>query len=318
MGLIAAPEFCFITNQQTKDIPSDIDRIDYSVSYFGKVIKFVFNPRQKNSSFVNDNLYILRGLILNNKIDFSKIEKSLNNDLLEQIILEAIVPKSPKSKLENLLLFLYENQEFEGSIIKLEKYPSWEIVLFINYMKSQHEFHFYLKTLKDYGFVDFMDTTTKDGPSAINIRMTFSGLEYVIELQEGGQNSKKCFVAMSFSYTEKITAIRKTLKTTIKKQGYEPILIDEMHYDSGQTINDAMLNFIKQSKFLVADFTEHKHGVYFEAGYALGLKKPVIYTCHSEYFKLTHFDTNHYPHIVYENLTDLEVKLENKIAAWID
>jgi nucleoside 2-deoxyribosyltransferase len=187
-----------------------------------------------------------------------------------------------------------------------------------NYIKNRFEFQFYLKTLKDYGFIDFTDASSKDGPNAYNIKITFKGLEYIIDLQENGQNSKKCFIAMSFSNTEEISNIRKTLKSAIRKQGYEPILIDEMHYDSEHTINDAMLNFIKQSRFIVADFTEHKHGVYFEAGYALGLKRPVIYTCSGEYFKNTHFDTNHYPHIVYENLTDLEGKLINKIAAWID
>jgi len=79
-----------------------------------------------------------------------------------------------------------------------------------------------------------------------------------------------------------------------------------------------MIRFIKKCKFLIADFTEQKHGVYFEAGFALGLKRPVIYTCSEEDFKDTHFDTNHYPHIVYKNLDDLEIRLKNKIQAWID
>ena len=34
-------------------------------------------------------------------------------------------------------------------------------------------------------------------------------------------------------------------------------------------------------------------------------------------FKQTHFDTNHYPHIVYETYEDLEEKLIDKINAWI-
>lgn len=40
------------------------------------------------------------------------------------------------------------------------------------------------------------------------------------------------------------------------------------------TINDAIVREIKKCKFLVADFTQHKHGVYFESG--LGLQRPVI------------------------------------------
>jgi len=48
------------------------------------------------------------------------------------------------------------------------------------------------------------------------------------------------------------------------------------------------------------------------------IKKPVIYTCKKEDFDNSHFDTNHYPHIVYENLEELKEKLKFKISAWID
>ena len=83
------------------------------------------------------------------------------------------------------------------------------------------------------------------------------------------------------------------------------------------TINDALIAEIRKCKFLVADFTQHKHGVYFEAGFALGLKRPVIYLCHQDDFEQTHFDTNHYPHIRYQKLDELAQKLRDKIEAWI-
>jgi len=127
--------------------------------------------------------------------------------------------------------------------------------------------------------------------------------------------SNKCFVAMSFD--NKLTDTRETIKTAINDVGFEPILIDEIHIDSEVTINDTLIAEIKKSKFLVADFTQHKHGVYFEAGFALGLKRPVIYLCQFEDFPNTHFDTNHYPHIIYKNLDELKEKLQTKIEAWI-
>ena len=34
---------------------------------------------------------------------------------------------------------------------------------------------------------------------------------------------------------------------------------------------------------VVADFTGHRGGVYFEAGFARGLGIPVVWTCHKEY-----------------------------------
>jgi nucleoside 2-deoxyribosyltransferase len=69
--------------------------------------------------------------------------------------------------------------------------------------------------------------------------------------------------------------------------------------------------------FCISDFTEQKDGVYFEAGYALGRGLKVIYTCEEGDFKNSHFDTNHFPHIIYKNEVELEEKLINKIEAWI-
>jgi nucleoside 2-deoxyribosyltransferase len=87
--------------------------------------------------------------------------------------------------------------------------------------------------------------------------------------------------------------------------------------DSSQTINDAIISAIKSCKFCIADFSQQKDGVYFESGFAIGLGKPVIYTCDSDWFNKSHFDTNHFPHIIYESKPDLAAKLDNKIKAWI-
>ena len=39
--------------------------------------------------------------------------------------------------------------------------------------------------------------------------------------------------------------------------------------------------------------SDENQGAYWEAGYAEGLDKPVIYTCSKEKFKGIHFDTSH-------------------------
>ena len=67
-----------------------------------------------------------------------------------------------------------------------------------------------------------------------------------------------------------------------------------------------------------ADFTQPKNGVYFEAGYALDRGLPVIYLCREDDFGETHFDTNHFPHIVYSDLMELQTKLMDRIQAWLD
>jgi len=292
-----------------------MDVVEYFIEYFGKKALFVFDYDHKNSQKVEKNKYILKGLLANNKFQFPE-KWPINNEYLERIIDNAQVPLNPKNKLDNLLLFLSENQEFEGGIIDLSKHGEIEFIVTRLYFKNYDEYWFYLSTLKDSGYINYIDTTSADGFDAMNIQITYHGLEYLIELQESGENSNYCFIAMSFS--EAMNDLRDSIKTIVKSIGYEPLIIDEVHYGSDVTINDAIITNIKKSKFMIADFTEQKHGVYFEAGFALGLRKPVIYTCLEVDFKQSHFDTNHYPHIVYKDYEELQTKLINKIQAWID
>ena len=52
---------------------------------------------------------------------------------------------------------------------------------------------------------------------------------------------------------------------------------------------------IRDAKFIIADLTHDNNGAYWEAGYAEGLGKPVIYICEQSKFEEdeTHFDVNH-------------------------
>ena len=54
---------------------------------------------------------------------------------------------------------------------------------------------------------------------------------------------------------------------------------------------------IRDAKFVIADLTHDNNGAYWEAGYAEGLGKPVVYICEKTKFEDknngTHFDVNH-------------------------
>ena len=310
------PEKCYITDSPTQNKPSDIDAVEYFTEYNGKRFYFAFDFDHKNSDFVEENKYILQGLIVNDKFPYVQNDTYYNNEKLEKILNEAVFPRTPKSKLDNLISFLYTLQEYEGSSIDIFSKIEHDIFLKKLYFKNHKEYWFYLSTLKDIGLIDYIHVTSLQGEDATDIKLTFKGLEYIIDIQESGEKSKNCFVAMSFS--KSMISIREAIKQTIDACGFKPILIDEIGYESDITINDAIISNIKSSRFLVADFTDQKHGVYFEAGYALGKSKPVIYICHENDFENTHFDTNHYPHIVYKDLVDLKNKLTNKIKAWIE
>lgn len=68
----------------------------------------------------------------------------------------------------------------------------------------------------------------------------------------------------------------------------------------------------------MADFTSKpekaRGGVYFEAGFAKGLKLLVIFACRKDRFKDVHFDTRQFNHIVWEYPEGLRKKLANRIS----
>lgn len=64
-------------------------------------------------------------------------------------------------------------------------------------------------------------------------------------------------------------------------------------------IDDQLRVDIQTSRFLIADLTHGNRGAYWEAGYAEGLGKPVIYTCEEEGFSETHFDANHHLTVIW-------------------
>jgi hypothetical protein len=71
---------------------------------------------------------------------------------------------------------------------------------------------------------------------------------------------------------------------------------------------------------VVVDVTGHRKAVYFEAGFAKGLGLPIIWTCRESEFKdkdKRTFDTEHFPHILWDEPTALREKLANRIKASI-
>jgi DNA-binding PadR family transcriptional regulator len=131
-------------------------------------------------------------------------------------------------------------------------------------------------------------------------------------------NSKKAFVAMAFRHDENVE-IEKAIRAACVKTGWEPIVIRSKEYLGG--ITDEIIASIKQSRFVIAEFTGGNQGVYYEAGYATGRGLPVILAVKKSQLDDKdglHFDTKHFRHIVWNDYADLENQLVNCIQAVIE
>ncbi|MHB1951567.1 MAG: hypothetical protein ACYCQK_08840 [Acidiferrobacteraceae bacterium] len=90
-------------------------------------------------------------------------------------------------------------------------------------------------------------------------------------------------------------------------------------------IDDEIIAKIRQSRFLVADFTHGENGdrggVYFEARFALGLGLQVIHTCRQDMIdgNKIHFDSRQYNFVVWKDdaLANFRTALQNRIEATI-
>jgi hypothetical protein len=99
------------------------------------------------------------------------------------------------------------------------------------------------------------------------------------------------FVAMWFD--DQMTPIwEQAFYPSIYDAGYTPLRIDKKEHNN--KIDDEILASIRVSKFVVADFTEQRGGVYYEAGFASGLAKPVIWTVRKDHLHNVHFDTRQF------------------------
>ncbi len=95
--------------------------------------------------------------------------------------------------------------------------------------------------------------------------------------------------------------------------GYGPFRVDKKEH--AEKVDDLIMAEIRRSKFLVADFSGQRGGVYFEAGFAHGLGRPVIWMCREEEKDKLHFDTRQYNHILYSDPTDAQKRLRDRIVA---
>ena len=155
-----------------------------------------------------------------------------------------------------------------------------------------------------------------DGSLPSNYRITPHGWVRVEELNRGhlAKENRQVFVAMWFD--PQMEALYSAgIAPAVREAGFSPMRIDQK--ESNNQITDEIVAEIRRSKFMVADCTDHRRAVYYEAGLMHGLGRPVIFTCRQEDLEKACFDTNHYPHITWQTPEELRGKLLKRIQATI-
>ena len=213
-------------------------------------------------------------------------------------------PLTPLENLNQLLLFVRKQQTRGDKFVELISGHDFPLT----FAHDGNEFDYLRETLIKQGLLEHSPQTMH------NVRLTPAGWQRVIELKKHTKHSNQAFVAMWFSdgLTE---AYENGIKKALEDTGFSSYRVD--HDEHNQKIDDRIIAEIRKSGLLIADFTGHRGGVYFEAGFAMGLGIPVIWTCKETDIKNAHFDTRQYNHITWINPAELKTKLIARIEASI-
>ena len=255
-------------------------------------------------------------------IHWEKIETDLQCPTMTVDELLDLYPKKPTTLLDRALLNLGRMVEHPTEFTKKNALFTSFHQLFCN---SRNGVITMLKEFQEEGYI-----TSDITSSTVAFRVKGQGWKKIEELEKTYSDSEpKAFVAMWFDPSMK-EIWENGIQAGIEAEEeigklFKAVRIDDKEHNND--ICDEIIAEIRQSRFVVADFTGDRGGVYYEAGFAAGLGIPVIYTVHKPWLEeedengkrinKLHFDTEHMNHIIYDDANDLKKKLINRIRATI-
>jgi nucleoside 2-deoxyribosyltransferase len=186
-------------------------------------------------------------------------------------------------------------QILDGTLEPLEEY-ALELLAVASLSDGSELDWFLHKVLDDRGLIYSNRMFTHGNRGFKAFAVSPSGWQELVRLQEANIGSRIAFVAMSFQ-PQFTSLYDEAIKPGILAAGYEPERVDRAEHNN--RIDDEIIARIKRSRFLVADFSLQRGGIYFEAGYALGLGLPVVWTANLDALEEVHFDNRQYNFITW-------------------
>jgi hypothetical protein len=157
-----------------------------------------------------------------------------------------------------------------------------------------------VKELFERGLIRGIPDDSGDSFDLREADLTLSGWEAYEEAQSGRTSGRYGFIALKFNDPILDPFVLNVVKPACAELGYT--LVDMRDVKEAGIIDNLMRARIRDAAFVLADLTHDNPGAYWEAGFAEGLGKPVIYLCErSKHAKgNTHFDTNHSTTVIWE------------------
>lgn len=226
---------------------------------------------------------------------------------------------SPGQQAINLIQFIGDNVSVDGK--PLPKMPR-DIHAIVGAPNREFAMGL-LRQLRDRAIIEAVPASSlKAADEIIQIGLTLDGWSEYDAEQKGKISGDYGFIALKFGDAILDPFLRDVIKPTVSSVGYT--LEDMRDAARAGIIDNVMRARIRDSRFVLVDLTHANEGAYWEAGYAEGLGKPVLYLCNRSVFeeKGTHFDTNHCTTILWDHtapeqfVRDLTATLRNSLGVF--
>jgi hypothetical protein len=211
---------------------------------------------------------------------------------------------SVKEKLDDLLVWISRLSKAPGREAVFDHEHDYTMVS----ARDSQEAEFLVEALADNGLITSQEFM---GNAGYACRLTVAGWASIQKLQQDGADSNIGFVSMAFESSQ--DEARQAIMSAISDAGYRPLRMDE--HEHPNRIDDEIIAQLRRSKFLIGDLTLQNKGVYFEAGFMLGLGRTVVMVCQKEDLDNVHFDIRQYNTIDYDGPGDLKKRLQSRIEA---
>jgi hypothetical protein len=237
-------------------------------------------------------------------------------DFIDKLILDKYTVISKENFLSNFPRNIIEIQS-RTLMLLYKQYPKYgqnieQFTQFDFFAENNSDLIFIMEAMIQKNWLNIKITKAIDGQFVIS-NPSIIAEDGWIEIEENIDRnySTQVFVAMWFDPTmDKAYA---AIERAIGECGLNILRIDRKEHNND--ISGEILFEIKKSKIIIADVTGQRNGVYFEAGFAIGNQKTVIWSCRENDLKNIHFDTRQYNHVLWADENDLYNKMKNRLLA---
>ena len=233
---------------------------------------------------------------------------AITSKMLEQA--ESASPLETEQRLDRLLRRIRGETTFVGEELSYSRSdPTLKV---ITDSVNETEVSTLMTHLANLDFIELSETFTR-----MDVTLTIPGERHIDQMATPATTGR-AFVAMWFD-PEVQDLYDQSLKPAIEEAGFEAVRIDAV--PTLDRIDEQIQVEIRQSDFVVADFTHGDAGVrgsvYYEVGFAHGLGKPVIFTCREDQLSELQFDIRNFQHLAWTEPDDLRDRLAEQIKSLV-